>query len=246
MYDVYSWLEDEELFPRPKRTERRSIRETDLMAPISDSYCPSCGVALQAHVAAFKSSDRPPCDVTYHVRPPAVDIARLFRHSDHIIRLASPRVPSLAAGADRDLVHLADPLFTIAVRTLVTVLKLPHFDKVNVKEIGFGAPARSRVSKEEVERNWAPYALLSLATGSFLRHLVQTALTASETASRHLNGGPLMRRRVVTPAHLFEGLHRDLAHGNVLTDFAVGCALARLGAGVHIKPEAVDVKVEDR
>lgn len=161
------------MFPRVKRTEQSRTRETDLMAPISDSFCPSCGFTLQSHVAAAKGSFSGfSCntDLVRYVQPPVVDVARLFRRG-FPTDAAPPRIPP----TDKDLVTLADPTLTIAVRALVSILKLPSFEMKD-EMMEAGAHRLRTTSKEEVERQLAPYAILSLVTGAFLRHLVSRAL----------------------------------------------------------------------
>jgi len=150
---------------------------------------------------------------------------------------------------NRDLVLAANPTLTIAVRKLVSLLKLPSFDTKSTLGLdrassvaGTTRPGRVQHTKDGLEQHLAPYALVSLVTTRFVHSLLTSALKTSVGAGDEQMKHPSSRpyARLITPPHVYLALHRDLLRERDPTKAVIARALAQLGTRTDINQQSGD------
>jgi hypothetical protein len=280
--DVFRWMEDENLFPRPpiemlksplqapekpklglaqitppamlcsvcglnhQQLHSPSVTKTEATAP-TESRLSSCKVVPETtnwhsiavvdirHLLSFQS--RP--DDYY---PSTQGFSHRFTTSD------SSRYTITEAGSmsrlltsARDLVAIADPEFTMAMRTIVHPLGLSNFGRTPPGSSSFPL-SELGAFRSEVDAQLAPYALLASVTKNFIKLLVSSGLDTanldmSAFAAKAKAEGQSTRRtkrlrdRLLTPSHIIRGVAAGSArHGHL--EATLFLCLNKLGLGV--------------
>jgi hypothetical protein len=205
--DVYCWMSEQGLFARPKTDTPKIKSET--AGSEEDAWCPCCGHHLATHPTRSLQfhSGLPVCafGVTQLTTLPVLRIPAAFRHIPYPVvpaYMSHPALnwPSLA------LVRAADPSLTIAIRDMARRLGLKC---VEALPLGLQTPADlPMLSKEEVDAHLAPYALLAIATGCFLRMIVRGGLSVNGETGRWRVGEGEKRRRMLVPSNILHWLYR--------------------------------------
>ena len=236
--DVFRWMVDEGLFPREAPKKRHnSILEGIQMVKLSaqsppfdyGTFCSNCGLDHQPAVKSESPTDPPVCPIICRLvnRLPIMELTRLLCKpslgASHTHQGPVPQIPEMPKEFWRDLVAITTPAFTLAVRDVVTSLKLRAFPQCRSSpfpliELGGNAT--------EIDSHMAPFALMSVVTMSFIRILVKGGLRiADQDFSSDDDSRRNVRAQLLTPSHILRGLYNS-------TGSEVGAVLlcmARLG-----------------
>lgn len=147
----------------------------------------------------------------------------------------------------RNLVAIADPGFTMAIRMIIQPLGLSNFNRTLPGSSPFPL-SEFGASKSEVDTQLAPYALLASLTKIFVKLLVSSGLDAANLdmsvfAAKAKAEGQSTRRtkrlreRLLTPSHIIRGVAAASGrHGHA--EAASSLCLNKLGLGVLSFPPA--------
>lgn len=279
--DVYAWLEDTPLFPRPtslavpievKKKAKEKEKEGTPMA--GDLPCPVCGIKQRLHpeyevkpeedARGWTCAVVPRRDQERLEKPPLVDLSAAFAPRDELEQaIYGPPSPAGNENAEqsnsvtlhtlpafryspRDIITLSPPELILAVQKSVGEIRLSHFPCESSNR-GFLA------SKEVVEQNLAPSALLSAVLKPFISALIRPALevakrdllvvTSSNAPTTKGKGSRPPRPKkvpfVLTPSHILRGVQSGFtppragadaqAMRDITTKQALALCLARLG-----------------
>lgn len=162
------------------------------------------------------------------------------------------RPPTRFLPSNRDLVAVANPELTLAIRRLIQPLGLSRFDTLQPEPSTFplGGLAGSRT---EVEEHLAPYSLMASATKSFISLLVDSGMAAAnvdwlmagpkvKVGGRYSRKAKQNRDRLLTPSHIIRGLTGGSIHREGTLNAASLC-LSRLGMVVGASSTFDDSRV---
>jgi hypothetical protein len=196
----------------------------------------------------------PSSSVSYHSLNPHAFSQGAFTSPD--LKLYNPtEMPSISQllSSPRDLVAIANPKLSMAIRDIVQPLGLVCFDRLTPESSLF-AFSECRGTKSQVETQVAPYALLASLTKSFVHLLVRSGLDAAgldmsmATAKAKADGRSTRkskqpRDRLLTPSHIIRGLTGgSIQRGRPLT--AASLCLARLGISQPVTMGTQDSVIE--
>lgn len=214
--DVYAWMEDEGMFPRPKQPAIKIIEKEEGKTAnkvLLEEWCPACGFTYSQHpikdvmktegrVKAEPSTSSPSfiCGIVkkQSVKIPIVDVTGLLSRNSDLSVGHGHRASQLTL-RPRELVAVSDPTTTIAIRSIIFPLPLSSFP----------TPHLTNLRKQEIETHLAPYALLSLLTKSVIKALVKGGLEVMRKevlGLRKGKGNGNGKVRLLTPSLLMRGL----------------------------------------
>lgn len=204
--DVYAWLEDTSLFPRPagsltpppETKKKGKVKEKEGSPQSGDLSCPICGIKKRLHPGYDIKSEVdvhqwtcPVVQSSAPVKVPIISLSEAFspakaleqalygssRPAQHESHdLIPPSVLPTFPYPARDLVTLCPPELIVSVQRCVGRMHFPNFP---------GDPSlRSHpgflASGECVDRNMAPAALLAATLKPFISTLIQPALEVAK------------------------------------------------------------------
>jgi hypothetical protein len=237
-------MADEGLFPREanrqqdgnhsQNTKKVKLAHSTHSRPAT--FCSNCGLDYEYHPSGvqMKSNTEPSvCEVVTSpvTQFPVVDLIRIFSEPSPTYSYEA-RSTSQGQGGPypgpknlwhtaKDLVIVADPVLTLAIRSVVMRLKLKTIGTINDQSsipswrlfplIEFGANA------VEVDNHTAPYALLSILTKVLIGVLVRGGLNVADQDVVN-DRRRKIKNRLLTPSHILRslcgrpqsGLHQSL------------------------------------
>ncbi len=225
--DVYRWLEQEGHFPKLQpvvNVKSTSAKGKEKAVPVTpDLYCAVCGYMSSLHPQTTADDGRVLpmfCALPeWMCRPPLLD-AHLLRTRNPILKVpprsaksklknASPRVTL----SNRELATAEDPALTLAVNRVASSLQLPCFKSSS-------GQAEDLHDASALYDALGPSAVLALATRVLIRRLVDAGVrtaaqllppsstlpSSTSGTSRKDKNSRQTRRRVLTPAHIMQGI----------------------------------------
>jgi hypothetical protein len=231
---------EEGLFPRKRKQASQApdgIQMDDLStqsAPIcSGTFCSGCGLDHDSTVKIDSPTDPPICPIAHRqmMRLPIMEVTRLLSRSLHA-RTAEqeyslPRSRGLTNNWElqRDLVAISDPLFTLAIHHLVSLLKLKTFPSACSETLFPVSNLGPNVA--QINNRMAPFALLSIITGILIKRLVRGGLRVADQDFSIYDGRRKTRARLLTPSHIIRGLY-------TIENRALLSCLLRLGLPLNL------------
>lgn len=204
--DVYAWLEDTSLFPRPTSSViqievKKKAKEKEGTPMVGDIPCPVCGIKKRLHpgyeVKLEEGTHNWTClvvprhDQERLEKPPLVDLSVIFAPRGELERaIYGPPSPftNENAGQGSNVAPHMLPAFQCSPHDLIT-LTPPELILAVQKSVGeirlshFPSESSNRgflASIEVVEQNLAPSALLSAVLKPFISALIRPALEVAK------------------------------------------------------------------
>ncbi|KAJ3539035.1 hypothetical protein NM688_g6422 [Phlebia brevispora] len=216
------------------------VKAEPTVANIPDVAVPSACISF-----CEKRAEIPPIDVNRFLIPLEASQAAQLKELPE----STPSSDSHGSTSSRALVGAADPALTIAFQKLCSTWKLAGFPSApNAAPFGTseskftGGPlVKMNRSREDVEEDLAPYALLSLLTRSVIKALIQGGVDeyrrdeagVRALGIKHRSRKNVEVKRFLTPSHILRGLASGASppgDTSLLTVFApLGMSLPTLG-----------------
>jgi hypothetical protein len=262
--DVYWWMADQGLLAWTEaHSQPQSQKPTtkDIEPPRTEhAWCARCGHRMAdhpTHRGVKSESGTFVCDIGLAklTKLPLVNLAAALNDNgaapSHALPLAHVGVPRwISCARPGHWVAAVDPVLTVSVRDVSCSLGLACVTPIPLSLTTSTAP-----SKTEIEEHLAPYALLALATRSFLRAVVKGGVEAMRTA-RTEDGRRKLRGkknagstaevgRLLVPNHVLQWLNRAGVIAGVVgrlgvpDEFQLDKAGERIN-NVQVKMEPVD------